>query len=242
MRAAASFVLCLLPLTALAEATLTATIVQADFTQAPEVRLLVRVLDEAFGSDQESIVNDCPLASSPAEQLAADSCLEFTLDEGNGPVTLLRQTLLAKPARASDPIYLELVYRTGLQPHHGDFYSRPTARLRVETNGFYNWNAEMPQALPQNVVLQGGVTALVLGEADALLNTTYRERMRQLSDEAGQGLRQAQRQWLAMRDAECKPYGDVRPYSVFGEFSYDCLVRMTLDRARQLAVVRGDQS
>ena len=70
----------------------------------------------------------------------------------------------------------------------------------------------------------------------------HRERQRQLSDEAGTALRQAQRNWIAMRDAECKPYGEDQPYSVFGEFSYDCMVRLTLDRARQLAVVRGDQS
>lgn len=242
MRMPVLLALCLSPLVAAAEGTLTATVVHADFSQAPEVRLLVRVLDEAFGTDQESIVSKCPVAKEPGERLAPNSCFEVSIDEGSGPQQPIYQTLLAKPERASDPIYLELVYRTQLQPHHDDFYSRPTARLRVETNGFYNWNAEMPLALPQNVMALGGISALVLGDADALLNATYRERQRQLSDEAGTALRQAQRNWIAMRDAECKPYGEDQPYSVFGEFSYDCMVRLTLDRARQLAVVRGDQS
>lgn len=242
MRMPMLFALCLLPALAAAEGTLTATIVHADFSQAPEARLLVRVLDEAFATDQESIVSKCPLAEVPGQQLAPDSCFEVTIDEGSGPLQPMNQTLLSRPERASDPIYLELVYRTALRPLHDDVYSRPTARLRVETNGFYNWNEEMSQALPQNVMALGGISALVLGDADALLNAAYRERQRQLSDEASDALRQAQRHWIAMRDAECRPYGDEQPYSVFGEFSYDCLVRLTLDRARQLAVVRGDQS
>lgn len=243
MRAPVLITLCLSPVLAAAEGTLTATVVHADFSQAPEVRLLVRVLDEAFATDQESIVSQCPVARAAGEHLAPDSCFEVTIDEGSGAVQPMSQTLLARPERASDPIYLELVYRTQLQPLYDDVYSRPTARLRVETNGFYNWNDEMLQALPQNVMALGGINALVLGDADALLNAAYRERLRQLSDEASSALRQAQRNWIAMRrDAECKPYGEEQPYSVFGEFSYDCLVRLTLDRARQLAVVRGDQS
>jgi len=242
MRAPLLITLCLSPVLAAAEGTLTATVVHADFSQAPEVRLLVRVLDEAFATDQESIVSQCPVARATGEHLAPDSCFEVTIDEGSGAVQPMSQTLLARPERASDPIYLELVYRTQLQPLYDDVYSRPTARLRVESNGFYNWNDEMLQALPQNVMALGGINALVLGDADALLNAAYRERLRQLSDEASSALRQAQRNWIAMRDAECKPYGEEQPYSVFGEFSYDCLVRLTLDRARQLAVVRGDQS
>ncbi|MBL0951235.1 MAG: DUF1311 domain-containing protein, partial [Pseudomonas sp.] len=69
----------------------------------------------------------------------------------------------------------------------------------------------MPLALPQNLMALGGISALVLGDADALLNAAYRERQRQLSDEAGTALRQAQRNWIAMRDAECKPYGEDQP-------------------------------
>lgn len=231
------FTLALLPLAAQAEATLTATIIQADFSNAPEARLLVRVMDEAFGSQDSSIAERsyCASHGEAADRPGPDTCFSITLDEGAGPQPLIAQTLLNEPQRGSDPVYVEVLYRSHYPVDESGSASRPLASVRVEANGFYNWNDEQQQSLPQNYkVVDKGFYPLVLNDADALLNSTYRERLGRLPEARQAALREAQRKWMVFRDAECKPAGG-GAHSAFGEQEHNCLLRLTLDRARQIA-------
>jgi uncharacterized protein YecT (DUF1311 family) len=70
---------------------------------------------------------------------------------------------------------------------------------------------------------------LVLADADALLNSAYHDKANRLSDEKKTSFREVQRAWMKLRDLECVK-------SIYGEQSASCLIRLTLDRARQIAV------
>ena len=144
---------------------------------------------------------------------------------------------MSDPQRSTDPIYLEIVYRSEVS--NGDptnHYGRSVS-LKIEENGFYNWNNEAKQALADVAwpSSSNGALDVVLVDADALLNAVYRDRMTRLDDNAQKGLRETQRAWMKFRDTECQ--ADSKSYeSVFGELSYNCLIRATIERARQIAM------
>ena len=233
------FLLSLLSSLAHAEGTMIATVLQADFSKDPEIRLLVRVVDVGWGPDAPSMAlrKDCLARVKSSDRPGPDPCFSIEITESKKQRAIVRQTLLNDPQRSSDPIYLEIVYQSEVSESDPTNHYGRSARLKVEENGFYNWNNETKQALADVVwpTLPSGTLDLVVTDADALLNLVYRERMERLDEKAQKELRETQRAWMKFRDAECLP--EAKSYkSVFGEWSNSCLIRATIERARQLAM------
>ncbi|SFS46897.1 lysozyme inhibitor LprI family protein [Brevundimonas viscosa] len=92
----------------------------------------------------------------------------------------------------------------------------------------------------------GGVTALVReciseehAQQDALLNEAYRELIGRLDSEARSDLRNAQRTWIAFRDAECawRASGET---GTMGPLIIDsCQLGLTTERAARLQTDLG---
>jgi hypothetical protein len=233
------FLLSLLSSLAHAEGTMIATVLQADFSKDPEIRLLVRVVDVGWGPDAPSMAlrKDCLARVKSSDRPGPDPCFSIEITESKKQRAIVRQTLLNDPQRSSDPIYLEIVYQSEVSESDPTNHYGRSARLKVEENGFYNWNNETKQALADVVwpTLPSGTLDLVVTDTDALLNLVYRERMERLDEKAQKELRETQRAWMKFRDAECLP--EAKSYkSVFGEWSNSCLIRATIERARQLAM------
>lgn len=233
------FLLSLLSSLAHAEGTMIATVLQADFSKDPEIRLLVRVVDVGWGPDAPSMAlrKDCLARVKSSDRPGPDPCFSIEITESKKQRAIVRQTLLNDPQRSSDPIYLEIVYQSEVSESDPTNHYGRSARLKVEENGFYNWNNETKQALADVVwpTLPSGTLDLVVTDTDALLNLVYRERMERLDEKAQKELRETQRAWMKFRDAECLP--EAKSYkSVFGEWSSSCLIRATIERARQLAM------
>jgi uncharacterized protein YecT (DUF1311 family) len=221
-----------------AEGTMVATVLQADFSQDPEIRLLVRVTDIGGGSDSIPMASRtlCQERVKAPERPGPDPCFSIEITENKKQRAIVRQTLLNEPQRATDPIYLEVAYRSEISKSDPTNHYGRSALLKVEENGFYNWNNEAKQALADVEWPTSSNAALdvALVDADALLNAVYRDRLTRLDDNAQKGLREAQRAWMKFRDAECQ--SDAKSYKTFfGEYSSDCLIRTTIERARQLA-------
>lgn len=153
------------------------------------------------------------------------------LDEGEGNVKVKKQTLLNDPQRSSDPIYIELIYKSGITKNQYGYYDNKTVKLWVnDNNSLNNWDADLLQSMPQVAITQDrGIYQLVLADADALLNSTYRDKASRLSQEKRYVFRDIQRAWMKNRDLECNS-------AIFGEYLDTCMIRLTLDRARQIAV------
>lgn len=233
------FLLSLLSSLAHAEGTMIATVLQADFSKDPEIRLLVRVVDVGWGPDAPSMAlrKDCLARVKSSDRPGPDPCFSIEITESKKQRAIVRQTLLNDPQRSSDPIYLEIVYQSEVSESDPTNHYGRSARLKVEENGFYNWNNETKQALADVVwpTLPSGTLDLVVTDTDALLNLVYRECMERLDEKAQKELRETQRAWMKFRDAECLP--EAKSYkSVFGEWSSSCLIRATIERARQLAM------
>lgn len=220
-----------------AEGTMVATVLQADFSQDPEIRLLVRVTDIGGGDDTMPMANRtlCLQRVKSPERPGPDPCFSIAITENKKQRTIVRQTLLNDPERVNDPIYLEIVYRSEISKSDPTNHYGRSALIKVEENGFYNWNNEEKQALADvEWPPSSNAVDVALVDADALLNSVYRDRMTRLDEAAQKGLKYAQRAWMKFRDAECQP--DAKSYkSVFGEYSNDCLIRATIERTRQLA-------
>ena len=239
------FLLSLLSSLAHAEGTMIATVLQADFSKDPEIRLLVRVVDVGWGPDAPSMAlrKDCLARVKSSDRPGPDPCFSIEITESKKQRAIVRQTLLNDPQRSSDPIYLEIVYQSEVSESDPTNHYGRSARLKVEENGFYNWNNETKQALADVVwpALPSGTLDLVVTDTDALLNLVYRERMERLDEKAQKELRETQRAWMKFRDAECLP--EAKSYkSVFGEWSNSCLIRATIERARQLAMAPDNKS
>lgn len=222
-----------------AEGTMVATVLQADFSKDPEIRLLVRVLDVGGGPGDTSMAlrKECLERVKSADRPGPDPCFSIEITESKKQRAIVRQTLLNDPQRSTDPIYLEIVYQSEVSATDPTNHHRRSAWLKIEENGFYNWNNETKQALADVVwpTASSGALDLVVTDTDALLNLVYRERMERLDENAQKGLRETQRAWMKFRDAECLP--EPKSYkSVFGEWSDSCLIRATIERARQLAM------
>jgi hypothetical protein len=88
-----------------AEPFYSAKILQADYSAAPNLRLLIRIQDVEAGSNEPSGSTraDCMRASKSAAQPGPTPCFSFELDEGNGNVSVLKQTLLNDPQRGKRP-------------------------------------------------------------------------------------------------------------------------------------------
>lgn len=233
------FILSLLSSLAQAEGTMIATVLQADFSKDPEVRLLVRVVDIGWGPDAPSMAlrKECLARGKSSDRPGPDPCFSIEITESKKQRAIVRQTLLNDPQRSTDPIYLEIVYQSEVSATDPTNHHRRSAWLKIEENGFYNWNNETKQALADVVwpTASSGALDLVVTDTDALLNLVYRERMERLDENAQKGLRETQRAWMKFRDAECLP--EAKSYkSVFGEWSNSCLIRATIERARQLAM------
>lgn len=216
-----------------------ATILQADFSKDPEVRLLVRVVDVGGGSDSPSMAvrNQCLERKASAERPGPDPCFSIEITESKKQRAIVRQTLLNDPQRTTDPIYLEIVYRSEVSESDPTNHHQRSATLKIEENGLYNWNNESEQALADVEWFPSGngVLDLMVPDADALLNSVYRDRMSRLDESGQKALRETQRAWMKFRDAECQ--ADPKSHkSVFGEWSDACLIRATIERARQLAL------
>ncbi|WP_033059328.1 lysozyme inhibitor LprI family protein [Pseudomonas mandelii] len=216
-----------------AEPFYSAKILQADYSTAPNLRLLIRIQDVETGSDEPSGSTraDCMRGSKSAAQPGPTPCFSFELDEGNGNVSVLKQTLLNDPQRGNDPIYIELLYKSEQEKNQYGWFDNKTVKLRVDdNNGLNNWDADLPQSLPQvKIVQESDIYQLVLADADALLNSAYHDKANRLSDEKRTAFREVQRAWMKFRDLECVK-------SIYGEQSASCMIRLTLDRARQIAV------
>jgi hypothetical protein len=222
-----------------AEGTMIATVLQADFSKDPEVRLLVRVVDIGFGPDAPSMAlrKECLARVKSTDRPGPDPCFSIEITESKKQRAIVRQTLLNDPQRSTDPIYLEIVYQSEVSASDPTNHYGRSAWLKIEENGFYNWNNETKQALADVVwpTAPSGTLDLVVSDTDALLNLVYRERMERLDENARKGLRETQRAWMKFRDAECLPEPKSSK-SVFGEWSNSCLIRATIERARQLAM------
>jgi hypothetical protein len=233
------FLLSLLSSLAKAEGTFIATVLQADFSKDPEIRLLVRVLDVGGGPGDTSMAlrKECLERVKSADRPGPDPCFSIEITESKKQRAIVRQTLLNDPQRSTDPIYLEIVYQSEVSATDPTNHHRRSAWLKIEENGFYNWNNETKQALADVVwpTASSGTLDLVVTDTDALLNLVYRERMERLDENAQKGLRETQRAWMKFRDAECLPEPKSSK-SVFGEWSDSCLIRATIERARQLAM------
>jgi uncharacterized protein YecT (DUF1311 family) len=88
----------------------------------------------------------------------------------------------------------------------------------------------------------GGVTPEMIdcisGETkrqDALLNENYRKLMASVSAGRKQALQEAERAWIKFRDTNCDFYYDPDGGSAARIEASDCLLRMTADRAKELA-------
>lgn len=233
------FSLVLISVSAQAEGTMVATVLQADFTRDPEVRLLVRVADVGGGEVSAPMASrsDCLKRGKSPDRPGPDPCFSVAITEGQQPRDIIQQTLLNDPQLSTDPIYLEIVYRSEVSESDPTNHHGRSALLRIEENGFYNWNDEAEQALA-DVELQAyshDLLDVALVDADARLNAAYRDRMVRLDETKQKGLREAQRGWVKFRDAECKP-DSKSDRSVFGESSEKCLIRATGERARQLSI------
>lgn len=221
-----------------AEGTMVATVLQADFSNDPEIRLLVRIVDVGGGSDTPSMAvrKECLERVKSSDRPGPDPCFSIEISESKKQRAIVRQTLLNDPQRSTDPIYLEIVYRSEVSTTDPTNHHQRSALLRIEENGFYNWNNETKQALADGEwpSTPHGALSVVLADADALLNSVYRDRMTRLDESAQKGLKDTQRAWMKFRDAECLM--DVKSYTtMFGEFPDACLIRATIERARQLA-------
>lgn len=216
-----------------AEPFYSAKVIQADYSAAPDVKLLIRVQDVEGGSEKPSGGSraTCMKAYKSAAQPGPDPCFSFLLDEGEGSVKATKQTLLNDPQRSSDPIYIELIYKSGITKNQHGYYDNKTVKLWVnDNNSLNNWDADLLQSMPQVAITQDrGIYQLVLADADALLNSAYRDKVSRLSQEKRGVLREIQRAWMKNRDLECNG-------AIFGEYLDICMICLTLDRARQIAV------
>lgn len=234
-----TFILMLISISAQAEGTMVATVLQADFSRDPEVRLLVRVADVGGGDVSVPMASrsECLKRVESPERPGPDPCFSVAITEDQQPRNILQQTLLNDPHLSTDPIYLEIVYRSEVSESDPTNHHRRSALLRIEENGFYNWNDEAEQALA-DVELQAYSHDLVnvaFVDADARLNAAYRYRMAGLDQAKQEGLREAQRVWIKFRDAECKS-DRKSDRSVSGDSTEQCLIRVTGERARQLSI------
>lgn len=233
------FVLVLTSASAHAEGTMVATVLQADFSRDPEVRLLVRVADVGGGEVSMPMASrsDCHKRIKSPDRPGPDPCFSVAITEDQQPRNILQQTLLNDPQLSTDPIYLEIVYRSEVSESDPSNHHRRSALLRIEENGFYNWNDEAEQALA-DVELQAyshDLLDVAFADADARLNAAYRDRMARLDEAKQKGLREAQRVWIKFRDTECKP-DPKSDRSVSGDSTEQCLIRATGERARQLSI------
>jgi uncharacterized protein YecT (DUF1311 family) len=87
----------------------------------------------------------------------------------------------------------------------------------------------------------GGVTPAMqdciaeeLERQDRRLNTTYQTLMGSVSEKRRTQLRDAQRKWIAFRDANCRFYFDPDGGSAARLASNECVVTLTARRAEEL--------
>lgn len=87
----------------------------------------------------------------------------------------------------------------------------------------------------------GGVTTVMeeciqreLEIQDRRLNTAYQALMKSLSEKRRAQLRDAQRKWIAFRDANCSFYFDPEGGSAARLASNECVVTLTAHRASEL--------
>lgn len=88
----------------------------------------------------------------------------------------------------------------------------------------------------------GGVTAAmhecISAETkvhDVKLNANYKALSAKLPPERRAALLEAQRAWLKYRDANCRFYADPEGGTMAGVEASDCFLRMTADRAKEIA-------
>ena len=216
-----------------AEPFYSAKVIQADYAAAPDVKLLIRIQNVKGSGEEPSGASraNCMKAHKSTDQPGPDPCFSFMLDEGEGTVKVKKQTLLNDPQRSTDPIYIELIYNSGITKNQHGYYDNKTVKLWVnDNNGWNNWDDDLLQSMPQVATTQDrGIYQLVIADADALLNSAYRDKASRLSQEKRIIFRDIQRAWMKNRDLECNG-------AIFGEYLDTCLIRLTLDRARQIAV------
>jgi uncharacterized protein YecT (DUF1311 family) len=92
----------------------------------------------------------------------------------------------------------------------------------------------------------GGVTFAMqdciseeLERQDRRLNGAYEALMRSVPEKRRAQLRDAQRKWIAFRDANCEFYYDPQGGSAARLASNECVVTLTADRAHELETLKG---
>jgi uncharacterized protein YecT (DUF1311 family) len=90
----------------------------------------------------------------------------------------------------------------------------------------------------------GGVTVAMRDcmseEFEGQLNTAYKAVMGSVSGKNRVQLRDAQRRWIAFRDANCNFYYDPEGGSASRLAAHECMVTLTADRAHELEILRGE--
>jgi uncharacterized protein YecT (DUF1311 family) len=78
-----------------------------------------------------------------------------------------------------------------------------------------------------------------LERQDRKLNEAYKALMSSTPAQRRMQLRDAQRKWIAFRDADCKYYFDPQGGSAARLASNECVLTLTADRARELDNLKG---
>jgi uncharacterized protein YecT (DUF1311 family) len=79
-----------------------------------------------------------------------------------------------------------------------------------------------------------------LERQDRKLNSAYKALMDSVSEKRRPQLRDAQRKWIAFRDANCKFYYDPQGGSAARIASSECVVTLTADRAQELETLKKE--
>ena len=75
---------------------------------------------------------------------------------------------------------------------------------------------------------------------DRKLNTAYKTLMGSVSGKSRVQLRDAQRRWIAFRDANCNFYYDPQGGLAARLAAHECMVTLTADRAHELEVLKRE--
>jgi uncharacterized protein YecT (DUF1311 family) len=93
----------------------------------------------------------------------------------------------------------------------------------------------------------GGVTSAIedcvreeLERQDLRLNGAYKKLMDSLPEKRKAQLRDAQRKWIAFRDANCEFYYDPQGGSAARLASNECVVTLTAERAHELETLKRE--
>jgi uncharacterized protein YecT (DUF1311 family) len=78
-----------------------------------------------------------------------------------------------------------------------------------------------------------------LERQDRRLNETYKALIDSLPEKRQAQLRDAQRKWIAFRDANCEFYYDPQGGSAAGLASNECVLTLTAERAHELETLKG---